>query len=176
MCRAGGRRCPSNSPEARRLARAAKRQKARAKWAAGVTSDRPEARAEAVGEGLSGAEWEFLSRDRSPIVRERVALKTKSQAQLERLCRDRVERVRAACLKNPNLTPPTLRLMTRDPSPAMRKKVYEAMGQAPELYDDLLELSPEARDARAVSLATPIAELRAWESSFDQYAVVGDAA
>ena len=177
MCRSAtattpARRCPSHFPEQRRLVRAAKRREARAGWVAGVTSDRPEVRAEAVSEGLSDAEWELLSRNRSPIVREQVALRTKSQAQLERLCRDRVEKVRAACLKNPALDPETLRLMSRDPSPAMRQKVYAAMQEAPTLHADLLALAPQARDARAVSLDTPITGLRAWEDAFDPYATV----
>ena len=84
-------------------------------WAAGVTADRAEERAEAVSDGLSDGEMAFLGRDRSPVVRERVALRTKSQAQLERLCRDRVEKVRQACLLNPNLHPETLLGIAYDP-------------------------------------------------------------
>ena len=84
-------------------------------WAAGVTADRAEERAEAVSDGLSDGEMAFLGRDRSPVVRERVALHTKSQAQLARLCRDWVEKVRQACLLNPNLRPETLLGIAYDP-------------------------------------------------------------
>ena len=62
--------------------------------------------------------------------------------------------------------------MSRDPSPAMRQRVYAAMAQAPTVYVDLLALSPEARDRQAISLSTPIGELRAWEAAYDPYAVV----
>ncbi len=108
-------------------------------------------------------------RSENPARRAQVARITKSQAEIEKLCRDRVETVRTACLENPHLDPPTLRIMTRDPSPAMRKRVRAAMLQSPGHYADLLAENDAMWTSRAVSLSTPIAELKAWEASINPY-------